>query len=226
MYKHADAYTHIYSTYMHAHTCTHRQVCSHTLYFQRCTFFFKYPKTSFLPPLPSPSPVTHTLTRKVTDVCVSNGMAWSPDNTKMYYIDSGPRKLWSFDFNDASGCLTNRQVLVDFHDKGVGIPDGMCTDSEGRLWVAGFFGAAVSCWDPATGELLAKIEFPARRTTSCCFGGPDFGWMFVTTARVGAGEEELSEYPLSGAVFVVREVPFGAKGVPPSPFKWAVKSMV
>ncbi|KAL5506570.1 hypothetical protein EMCRGX_G008242 [Ephydatia muelleri] len=170
--------------------------------------------------------VTHMLTRKVTDVCVSNGMAWSPGNTKMYYIDSGPRKLWSFDFDDASGCLTNRQVLVDFHDKGVGIPDGMCTDSEGRLWVAGFFGAAVSCWDPATGELLAKIEFPARRTTSCCFGGPDFGWMFVTTARVGAGEEELSEYPLSGAVFLVREVPFGAKGVPPSPFKWAVKSMV
>ena len=153
-------------------------------------------------------------------------MAWSLDNTRMFYIDSGPRKLWSFDYDDVTGTLTNRRELVDFNHRGVGIPDGMCSDSEGRLWVAGFFGAAVSCWDPITGEMLAKIEFPARRTTSCCFGGPDYRWMFVTTARVGAGEEELTQYPLSGAVFVVKDVPFGARGVPPSYFKCGVKSMV
>eukprot|EP00731_Ephydatia_muelleri_P004073 Em0002g249a len=56
--------------------------------------------------------VTHTLTRKVTDVCISNGMAWSPGNTKMYHMDSGPRKLWSFNFDDVSSCLTNRQVPI------------------------------------------------------------------------------------------------------------------
>eukprot|EP00731_Ephydatia_muelleri_P004218 Em0002g394a len=53
--------------------------------------------------------VTHTLTRKVTDVCISNGMAWSPGNTKMYHMDSGLRKLWSFNFDDVSSYLTNRQ---------------------------------------------------------------------------------------------------------------------
>lgn len=166
---------------------------------------------------------THVLTQKVTSVSVSNGMAWSPNNDKMFYIDSEPKKLWSYDFDDATGTLMNQQVLVDYHVRQLGNPDGMCTDSEGRLWVAGFFDGTVFCWDPSTGELLAKVEFPARRTTSCCFGGPDCRWLFVTTARLGAGEEELTKYPLSGAIFVVKEPPLGAKGVLPSQFKWMMK---
>eukprot|EP00731_Ephydatia_muelleri_P004210 Em0002g386a len=88
--------------------------------------------------------VTHTLTRKVTDVCISNGMAWSPGNTKMYHMDSGLRKLWSFNFDDVRSCLTNRQVCWwTSTTRGWGIPDAMCTDSEGRLWRAGLFGATI-----------------------------------------------------------------------------------
>eukprot|EP00731_Ephydatia_muelleri_P004239 Em0002g415a len=48
----------------------------------------------------------------VTDVCISNGMAWSPGNTKMYHMDSGLRKLWSFNVDDVTSCLTNRQATV------------------------------------------------------------------------------------------------------------------
>eukprot|EP00731_Ephydatia_muelleri_P004222 Em0002g398a len=85
-----------------------------------------------------------TATMEVTDVCISNGMAWSPGNTKMYHMASGLRKLWSFNFDDVSSCLINRQVCWwTSTTRGWGIPDAMCMDSEGRLWRAGFFGATI-----------------------------------------------------------------------------------
>eukprot|EP00731_Ephydatia_muelleri_P004170 Em0002g346a len=119
--------------------------------------------------------VTHKLTQKVTDGCVSNGMAWSPGNTKMYHMDSGLRKLWSFNFDDVSSCLTNRQVCWwTSMTRGWGIQDAMCTDSEGGCGGRCSLEPPFSWWDPAIGELLAKIEFPAPRMMSCCFRGPDF----------------------------------------------------
>ena len=53
------------------------------------------------------------------------------------------------------------------------------------------------------GEKLRTIEFPALRTTSCIFGGKNFDELFVTSAVVGASDEEMKKYPLSGSVFKV-----------------------
>ena len=107
MYVHTHTRVHqdMYTVHIHMHTHSHTFTCTQA----HCLILYII-KPPF--PLPSPLPVTHTLTRKVTDMCVSNGMAWSPDSTKMYmyYIDSGPRKLWSFEFDDVSYCLTSRQV--------------------------------------------------------------------------------------------------------------------
>ena len=150
---------------------------------------------SFPPPSPYPPPQSHTLTQKVTDVCISNGMAWSPGNTKMYHMDSGLRKLWFFNFDDVSSCLTNRQVCWwTSTTRGWGIPDAMCTDSEGRLWRAGFFGATIVLVGPSHRRAVGHYQVPspshdvvlllgggggggggrAPLMTSCCFRGPDF----------------------------------------------------
>ncbi|KAL5506738.1 hypothetical protein EMCRGX_G008473 [Ephydatia muelleri] len=99
---------------------------------------------------------------QVTDVCVSNGMAWSPGNTKMYHMDSGLRKLWSFKFDDVSSCLTNRQVCWwTSTTRGWGIPDAMCTDSEGRLWRAGFFGATIVLVGPSHRRAVGQDQVPS-----------------------------------------------------------------
>ena len=46
-----------------------------------------------------------------------------------------------------------KAVLVDYaQDDGLGVPDGMCVDAEGRLWVCGFYGPGVTCFDPETGK--------------------------------------------------------------------------
>ena len=49
----------------------------------------------------------HKIQKPVTDVDISNGLAWSADNKTMYYIDSMPRKLFAFDYDGETGVISN-----------------------------------------------------------------------------------------------------------------------
>ena len=72
----------------------------------------------------------------------------------------------------------------------------MCMDSSGRLWVAGFFsGPGITCWDPATQDKVEQIDIPAHRVTSCCFGGPNFELLFVTSACTNVAKDEWAKFP-------------------------------
>ncbi len=150
----------------------------------------------------------------VPGVTISNGLGWSLDNKTMYYIDSPPRHIYSFDYNLADGAIANQKILVDFGKQGdIGFPDGMCTDIEGRIWVATFSGGCVSCLDPKTGDLILCVEIPgAKEITSCCFGGPDHSWLFVTCASLSP-----TAGPNGGSVFVIKDL--GTKGLPANRFK-------
>ena len=157
------------------------------------------------------------VTKQLSNVTVSNGMAWSPDWTKMYYIDTYVKKLYSFDYNESAGTITNQTVAVDYaQDDALGLPDGMCIDAEGMLWVAGCTHHVVTRWDPATGKKLAHIPIPSHCITSCCFGGPNYDKLFVTSALMYASKSDLQQYPHSGAVFVVEGL--GVCGLPPQKF--------
>ena len=133
------------------------------------------------------------VTKQLSNVTVSNGMAWSPDWTKMYYIDTYVKKLYSFDYNESAGTITNQTVAVDYaQDDALGLPDGMCIDAEGMLWVAGCTHHVVTRWDPATGKKLAHIPIPSHCITSCCFGGPNYDKLFVTSALMYAASPTCS----------------------------------
>lgn len=58
------------------------------------------------------------------------------------------------------------------------------------------------------------IDFPAKRITSCCFGGPNYDELFVTCGCSGASEQELKDLPLSGSLF--RVMGLGVKGSKPN----------
>lgn len=136
----------------------------------------------------------------------------------MYYIDSFPKKVYSFSYNKQEGSVSNQEVLLDYCQDDIGIPDGMTIDTKGRLWVASYFGQRVTCWDPQTKETVLTVKIPgARRITSCCFGGPNYEWLFVTSSSINATEEELSEYPNSGYLFIIKDL--GAQGSPANKFK-------
>ncbi len=142
--------------------------------------------------------------RKLLDgVSISNGIAWSIDGRKMYYIDTPTREVAVFDYDLDSGEIGGRRVAVEIPAE-MGWPDGMTIDAEGMLWICLWEGSAVTRWNPATGALLARYDVPALHVTSCAFGGSDLGTLFITTARVDTPADVLSGHPLSGAIFSMR----------------------
>ena len=149
----------------------------------------------------------------VRGVTTSNGTAWSPDGSRMYFIDSGQRRVDVFDYDVTLGSASNRRQLVSI-DETAGVPDGMTVDAEGNLWVACFGGGAVRCYSPG-GEPITLVELPVSQVTSCAFGGPDYGDLYVTSARYQLSSAQLAEEPLAGATFVCRP---GAIGRPASRF--------
>jgi sugar lactone lactonase YvrE len=152
----------------------------------------------------------HAVHRMVADVSISNGLAWNSDHTTMYYIDTPTLTVTAFDYDHASGAVTNRRVVVTL-PAGSGGPDGMTIDAEGMLWVAHWGGFCVSRWNPATGEMLQKIDLPTAHVTSCCFGGPNLDELYITTASYGLSDEARTTQPAAGGIFRARP---GVRGLP------------
>jgi sugar lactone lactonase YvrE len=152
---------------------------------------------------------------KLKGVSVSNGMAWSPDGNYFYFIDTTTREVAAFDFDLASGDISNQRTIVRIPPE-MGKPDGMTIDTEGMLWVALWDGWSISRWDPFTGDLLCRIMLPVARITSCTFGGKDLRDIYVTSASLGLTDLQKKEQPLAGSIFVLRETPF--QGLPARTF--------
>ncbi len=149
----------------------------------------------------------------VRGVTTSNGTAWAPDGTLMYFIDSATQAVDVFDYDVSTGSCSERRRLVTI-EPGDGIPDGMTVDAEGNLWVACFGSGAVRCYAPS-GKQVGEITFPVSQVTSCAFGGSDWSELFVTSARYRLSAEQLTAEPLAGATFVCRP---GVVGIPASSF--------
>ncbi len=140
--------------------------------------------------------------RLLKEVRISNGIAWSPDFKKMYFIDTPTREVKVFDYDIETGQIADPRVIIHFPDT-FGFPDGMTSDTNGNLWIAMWGGARVTQWKP-NGTLLEQFGVPALNVTSCVFGGPDMNELFITTARVGMDSSALQKYPQAGGVFRIQ----------------------
>ncbi len=157
--------------------------------------------------------------KKLDNIGISNGIAWSPDNKTMYFIDTPTRHIDAFDYNIETGDIKNRHTVI-FMPENHGSPDGMSIDEEGMLWVCEWGGAKVSRWNPKTGKLIDEIKVPATYVTSCSFGGKFMNELYITTARIGLGEEEFKNESYAGGVF---KVDAGVKGAKSYKFKGNMK---
>jgi sugar lactone lactonase YvrE len=133
----------------------------------------------------------------------SNGIAWSLDPVTMYYIDTPTQQVTAFDYDLASGHIANPRAVITI-PADAGKPDGMTVDAEGMLWIALWEGSCVGRWNPRTGARLETILVPARRVTSCAFGGPQLDELYITTARIGLTEADLVRQPHAGGLFRAR----------------------
>jgi sugar lactone lactonase YvrE len=144
-----------------------------------------------------------TVEKKVSDLTISNGLAWSPDHRFMYLIDSPTGKVTCYTYDLATGTIADPKTVITFPE-GVGGPDGMTIDDEGMLWIAHWGGSRVSRWNPNTGEQLDEIRVPVKNVTSCTFGGKNLDELYITTAREDTSEEELAQYPHAGGLFKIK----------------------
>jgi len=144
------------------------------------------------------------------EVRLSNGMVWTQDQKTMYYVDSPTRYVYQYDFDVEKGTISNRRVCVEI-DPELGVGDGMDIDEDGNLWIAHYTGWCVGKWDPRTGKMLAKVNVPVSRVTSCAFGGENQDELYITTASMNAEQDDVAQ-PDAGCVFVAKNL--GTKGYP------------
>jgi len=147
-----------------------------------------------------------TLTQLLDGVLCSNGMGFTPDRKRMYYTDSLKQEIYLFDYDQATGSLSNRRLFVRVGEEGA-LPDGMAVDAEGYVWSAFWDGGCLVRYAPDGTEVL-RIPFPARKVSSVTFGGEDYTDMYVTTA---GGDQKETDGPGAGALFRLRQ---GVQGVP------------
>lgn len=115
------------------------------------------------------------------DFVMPNGIAFSPDEKRLYVVDSGylpdksaPRHIRAFDV-DVDGRLSNGRVLAEFQP---GIADGLRVDTGGRLWVGVWDGVHIVT---PNGDLIGKIHVP-EAAANLAFGGPRRNRLYITAS--------------------------------------------
>jgi sugar lactone lactonase YvrE len=127
---------------------------------------------------------------------IANTLAWSPDETRLYFADTLANRIWVYDYDPSTGAIGGERTF--FADFPRGLPDGSAMDREGFLWNCRHGGGCVVRIAP-DGRVDQVAELPVTNVTSCIFGGEDRRTLYVTSAANGAPEGER----MAGSVFAI-----------------------
>jgi sugar lactone lactonase YvrE len=131
-------------------------------------------------------------------VTISNGLDWNLDATRLFYVDSPTQRIDAIDFDVDRGRLGKRRRFVRIAPED-GLPDGLCVDADGGIWIALFGGGALRRYTP-DGALDAHIPLPVTNPTCPAFGGPELTTLYVTSAR----HRLANPGPLDGSLLELR----------------------
>ncbi len=104
-----------------------------------------------------------------------NGIAFSPDESRLYVNDTRHNHIRVFDVND-DGSLANGRIFAKMESDAEGSADGMKVDTEGNLYSTGPGGLWI--FSPE-GEVLQQVQTP-ERITNLAWGGPNYSTLFLT----------------------------------------------
>ncbi len=126
-------------------------------------------------------PKSQHLAVVVGDLNRPNGLAFSPDESKLYIVEAGvtPRVIHVYDVADDGTRLSGKRAFVTAEQNGT--PDGLRVDVDGNLWVGWGMGEAgldgVAIFNPA-GQPIGRIDLP-ERCANLCFGGRHRNRLFM-----------------------------------------------
>jgi sugar lactone lactonase YvrE len=139
------------------------------------------------------------------DMHFPNGSVITPDGGTLIVAESFAKRLTAFDI-EPDGSLSGRRVWAQLDEKE--IPDGICLDAEGAVWVSVMSGNEVKRVREG-GEATESVQV-STRAVACMLGGPGRRTLFVMTAESSqpdvamtkrTGRVEIVEVDVPGAGF-------------------------
>ena len=121
------------------------------------------------------------------DLSFPNGTVITPDGATLIVAESMGRKLTAFD-RAADGTLSNRRVWAELGDR---LPDGICLDADGAVWVANAGGP--ECLRVAEGGQVLEVIATGDPCFACMLGGPHGTTLFMLTSAASQPEKCRAE---------------------------------
>ena len=147
------------------------------------------------------------------DLLFPNGTVITPDGKTLIIGETYAARLTAFDINE-DATLSNRRIWTDFtlnaKEGSVPVPDGMCLDAEGAIWVASPTTASVIRVKEG-GEILDRIPVETN-AYACMLGGEDLKTLFICTSNASGVDPEAAVKEKSGKIEIVKvDVPGAGK---------------
>lgn len=135
----------------------------------------------------------------IDGVRMSNGLDWSPDGAYFYHVDTLTGTVSRYRWDTATGIPSDPIPFIEIPSS-EGLPDGLCVDCEGCLWLAVWGSGEVRRYG-VNGALLGVVQVATPNVSSCTFGGPQMNELYITTASQAA-LPDTQEADHAGNVFV------------------------
>jgi sugar lactone lactonase YvrE len=135
----------------------------------------------------------------LNEVTIANGIDWSPDGSIMYFIDTPKRQIGRFNWKSKESASESEMKAIDL-TQFAGVPDGMCVDKDGGLWVAFWGDGKIRNFSPE-GDFVSQVIIPASLVTNCAFGGENLSTLYITTANSSYESSINVAEPMAGSLF-------------------------
>ncbi|MAG61008.1 hypothetical protein CL619_04435 [archaeon] len=131
---------------------------------------------------------------------ITNGPIINHRDTHLFHTDSLKGVVYKFSLHSQGTELTDKTVFLKFDPK-FGVPDGMCFDKEGNIYVAIWGGWCINKYN-SMGELMHSYKLPDKFVTNISFAGNNLDKIFVTTAIQGDDDSTQSQLK-SGYIYEI-----------------------
>jgi sugar lactone lactonase YvrE len=142
------------------------------------------------------------ITRLYGGLTTPNAIAFSPDGSTGYFVDTDEGVLRRVDLDPTTGLPVAEPETHYDHNGGQGGIDGAAVDVDGLIWTARFGAGCLDAYSPA-GERVRTVPVPARQPTCPTFVGRGLDRLLVTTAYEGMDNDAKDRDPEHGRTLLV-----------------------